>query len=89
MAPTTLFATFNINADSAKAHDEGWAWMDDFFRAPRSAMTHFTIFGTPKECAEVLKGYIEAGTCMIVARLASEDIETQMRMLLEELQPLL
>ena len=86
--PSGLYATFNLDKDGHKARDEGWAWMESFFRQPRSRLGHhFTIFGTPDECAQILQGYVNAGLTAIVARLASADLREQMRLLIEEVRP--
>jgi alkanesulfonate monooxygenase SsuD/methylene tetrahydromethanopterin reductase-like flavin-dependent oxidoreductase (luciferase family) len=62
--------------------------MEEFFRQPRVKLNHhFTLFGTPDECAEMLKGYVDAGLTTIVARLASPDRRMQMQLLIKELKP--
>src|SRR5512147_439474 len=69
--PSALFAAFNIQADGDRARDEGWQWMERFFEQPREKLAHFlTIFGTPQECASLLKGYADAGLTAIIARIA-------------------
>jgi len=86
--PSALYATFNLNKDGDKAREEGWSWMEDFFRQPRSNLGHhFTVFGTPGECARILQGYVDGGLNIIVARLASSDQKPQMQLLLNELKP--
>ena len=87
VSPSALYATFNLNANGNAAREEGWRWMEDFFRQPRAKLHHFTIFGTPEECALILKGYVDAGLTAVVARLASPDLKGQMQLFLEELKP--
>jgi len=87
VSPTVLYATFNLNANGNAAREEGWRWMEDFFREPRAKLRHFTIFGTPEECAQILQGYVDAGLTAIVARLASPDLRGQMQLFLKELKP--
>ena len=85
---TTLYATFNIQSDSARASDEGWKWMERFFEQPKEKLSHhFTIFGTPADCVGLLKGYAAAGLTTIIARIASDDVPGQTRMLLNEIKP--
>ena len=48
---------------------------------------HFTIFGTPGECAGMLKGYAEAGLTTIIARIASDDVRGQAQLLLNDIKP--
>lgn len=87
---TTLYATFNILRDAAKAKEEGWQWMENFFSEPRARLGHhFTIFGTPDHCVQLLKGYANAGLTTIIARIASDDVRGQARMLLNEIRPAL
>jgi alkanesulfonate monooxygenase SsuD/methylene tetrahydromethanopterin reductase-like flavin-dependent oxidoreductase (luciferase family) len=84
---SALYATFNIQTDSDRARDEGWAWMERFFEQSRAKLGHhFTIFATPDECARLLKGYAEAGLTTIIARIASDDVCAQARLLLNEIK---
>lgn len=85
---TALYATFNILPDRAKAKEGGWRWMENFFGEPRAKLGHhFTIFGTPNECADLLTSYAQAGLTTIIARIASDDIRGQARILLNEISP--
>ena len=85
---SALFAAFNIQTDGARARDEGWQWMERFFEQPKEKLGHFfAIFGTPQECASLLKGYADAGLTAIIARIASDDMPAQARLLLNEIKP--
>jgi alkanesulfonate monooxygenase SsuD/methylene tetrahydromethanopterin reductase-like flavin-dependent oxidoreductase (luciferase family) len=60
--------------------------MERFFEQRKERLSHhFAIFGTPQECASLLKGYIEAG--LIIARIASDDVGGQESLLLQEIEP--
>jgi alkanesulfonate monooxygenase SsuD/methylene tetrahydromethanopterin reductase-like flavin-dependent oxidoreductase (luciferase family) len=86
--PTGLFAAFNIQTDGERARAEGWQWMERFFEQPKEKLGHFfAIFGTPEECARLLKGYAAAGLTTIIARIASDDMRAQARLLLNEIKP--
>ncbi|HEX9444139.1 MAG TPA: LLM class flavin-dependent oxidoreductase [Candidatus Binatia bacterium] len=86
--PSALYASFHLDRDGDRARSAGWAWMEDFFRQPRAKLgQHLTIFGTPEECAETLRGYRDAGLTAIIARFASEDQRTQMRLCVDQLKP--
>jgi alkanesulfonate monooxygenase SsuD/methylene tetrahydromethanopterin reductase-like flavin-dependent oxidoreductase (luciferase family) len=86
--PSALFAAFNIQADGDRARNEGWRWMERFFEQPKEKLGHFfAIFGTPEECASLLKGYVDAGLTAIIARIASDDMLGQARLLLNEIKP--
>lgn len=85
---SALYATFNILNDAEKAKDQGWRWMEHFFGEPRSKLGHhFTIFGTPDECATLLKSYADAGLTTIIARIASDDVRGQAHTLFDEIRP--
>lgn len=84
VSPTALYATFNLNADGDSARAEGWAWMEDFFGQPRAALGHHcAIFGTPEDCAAMLRGYVEAGLTAVIARFASPDFDAQRHLFAE------
>ena len=86
--PSALFVAFNIQTDGDRARDEGWQWMEHFFQQPKERLGHFfAIFGTPEECASLLKGYADAGLTAIIARIASDDVPAQARFLLNEIKP--
>jgi alkanesulfonate monooxygenase SsuD/methylene tetrahydromethanopterin reductase-like flavin-dependent oxidoreductase (luciferase family) len=87
--PAALYAAFNLNSDGDAAKEEGWEFMERFFRQPRSKQQHLAFFGTPRECADILRKYKDAGVKMIVARLASDDLTRQMELFTGELDPLL
>jgi alkanesulfonate monooxygenase SsuD/methylene tetrahydromethanopterin reductase-like flavin-dependent oxidoreductase (luciferase family) len=85
---SAIYATFNIQTDRNRARDEGWKWMQRFFEQPKEKLSyHFTIFATPEECVRLLKGYAEAGLTTIIARIASDDVTGQARLLLNEIKP--
>jgi alkanesulfonate monooxygenase SsuD/methylene tetrahydromethanopterin reductase-like flavin-dependent oxidoreductase (luciferase family) len=85
---SALYATFNIQSDGDRARSEGWRWMEKFFQQPKEKINyHFTIFGTPEECATWLKGYAEAGLTTVIARIASDDVRGQAQLLLQEIKP--
>jgi alkanesulfonate monooxygenase SsuD/methylene tetrahydromethanopterin reductase-like flavin-dependent oxidoreductase (luciferase family) len=83
-----LYAAFNIQTDGDGARAEGWQWMERFFEQPKEKLGHhFAIFGTPRECASLLKGYADAGLNTIIARIASDDLSGQAHLLLNEIKP--
>lgn len=86
--PAGLYVAVNLNRSGEKAREEGWAWMEDFFRQPKSKIAHHTaIFGSPEDCAKILRGYMDAGLTAIVARFASADLRGQIELFLRELRP--
>jgi len=62
--------------------------MVNFFQQPKEKISyHFTIFGTPEECVSLLKGYAKAGLTTIIARIASDDMTAQARLLSNDIKP--
>jgi alkanesulfonate monooxygenase SsuD/methylene tetrahydromethanopterin reductase-like flavin-dependent oxidoreductase (luciferase family) len=87
---SALYATFNIQKNREQAQDEGWQWMERFFGQPQAKIAyHFTVFGTPQECIELLRKYAAAGLTHVIARIASDDTREQSRILLNEIRPAL
>ena len=87
---SSVFASINLGRDGETAKEEGWSWMERFFGRPRREITsQATIFGTVKECAEILHRYIDAGLTGLIIRIASADEKTQMKRLIQELKPAL
>jgi alkanesulfonate monooxygenase SsuD/methylene tetrahydromethanopterin reductase-like flavin-dependent oxidoreductase (luciferase family) len=89
--PKLLFASFRIGRDGSQTREEGWAWMEGFFRRSRQDLqgTFTPIFGTEAECAAMLKRYVNAGMTGIIARIASDDDEGQSDLLVKALKPAL
>jgi probable F420-dependent oxidoreductase len=86
--PSALFATFHLQENGRTAQEEGWNLAEDYFRQPRSKLGHLSpFFGTPEECAQKLRPYIDGGLTAIVARFIAPDAHAQMRLFMEELRP--
>jgi alkanesulfonate monooxygenase SsuD/methylene tetrahydromethanopterin reductase-like flavin-dependent oxidoreductase (luciferase family) len=89
--PKLLFASFRIGTDGAQTREEGWSWMESFFRRSRQDLqgTFTPVFGTTEECAATLRRYADAGMTGIIARIASDDDEAQSELLVKALKPAL
>jgi alkanesulfonate monooxygenase SsuD/methylene tetrahydromethanopterin reductase-like flavin-dependent oxidoreductase (luciferase family) len=89
--PKLLFASFRIGRDGSQTREEGWSWMESFFRRSRQDLqgTFTPVFGTETECATTLRSYRDAGMTGIIARIASDDDETQSDLLVKALKPAL
>jgi alkanesulfonate monooxygenase SsuD/methylene tetrahydromethanopterin reductase-like flavin-dependent oxidoreductase (luciferase family) len=89
LGPKLLFASFRIGEDGTRTREEGWAWMEEFFRRPRTDLqgTFTPVFGTADECAELLRRYAAAGMTGVIARIASEDTDGQAELLVKALKP--
>lgn len=87
-APTMINFCLHLDPDDETARENGWRWMEAFFREPRSSMgRHHAIFGSPDECAAILKPYVDAGLTALAIRIASDKTDEQMRLILDELKP--
>ena len=85
--PAMLFAAFHLSYDTG-AEEEGWNLAEQYFHQPRTKLGHLSaFFGTPQQCAEKLRAYIDGGLTGIVARFVAPDVQAQMRLMLEELRP--
>ena len=91
LGASILFAAFRIGVDGDRAREEGWAWMESFFRRPRERLegTYTPIFGTVAECAATLRSYVAAGMTGLIARIAADDVPAQTRLLLRDVKPAL
>ncbi len=75
----SLFATINVNPDSARA----WADLDDYSRRyyglPLAKMSELQPYfgGSEDECAQWLAGYVRAGARHIVLRIGSFDAHSR------------
>lgn len=87
LSENALYVSFNICDDGEKAKADGWRWMENFFSTPRNKLGHFfTIFASREECVRILKDYVNAGLTTIIARIASDDVRGQARLLLGEVK---
>ena len=91
LGPKLLFASFRIGADGARTREEGWTWMEQFFRRSRADLqgTFTPVFGTAEECASLLRQYAAAGMTGVIARIAHDDDEGQADLLVKLLKPAL
>lgn len=82
--PSLLFAAIRIGPDGTRARDEGWAWMEAFFRRPRARLagSYTPIFGTVEECIAELRAYAQAGMTGLIARICADEIDAQTELLL-------
>lgn len=84
-----LFATVRIDQIAGRAHEDGWSWMESFFRRPRARLegTYTSIFGTAEECTAILRSYAAAGMTGIIVRIASDETAAQTEILLGTVKP--
>jgi alkanesulfonate monooxygenase SsuD/methylene tetrahydromethanopterin reductase-like flavin-dependent oxidoreductase (luciferase family) len=91
LAPSLLYAAIRIGEDGARTREEGWAWMEGFFRRPRARLegTYTPIFGTVADCVAKLRAYLAAGMTGLIVRVASDDTTAQTELLLGTVKPAL
>jgi alkanesulfonate monooxygenase SsuD/methylene tetrahydromethanopterin reductase-like flavin-dependent oxidoreductase (luciferase family) len=88
--PAIAYHNININPDRAKALEESKRFLDEYYGpvfAP-PMVEAWTAAGTPKQCADDLKGIILAGANALTLRITSWDQQGQFRRLVNEVLPL-
>ena len=88
---SALYHNINVNEDRAAALAESKAFLDAYYTARFSPqfVEQWTVAGGPKECAEQLRAYFEAGLGHMALRLASWDQRGQLARFLGEVAPAL
>jgi alkanesulfonate monooxygenase SsuD/methylene tetrahydromethanopterin reductase-like flavin-dependent oxidoreductase (luciferase family) len=87
-----LYYNINVNADRQGAFQESKQFLDTYYGVdyPRSFVEHWVALGSPQECIEHLRVFINAGATTITLRLTSYDQQRQFeRVTNEVLAPLL
>ena len=88
---SALYHNINVNEDRTAALAESKAFLDTYYTAKFSPqfVEQWTVAGGPKECAEQLRAYFEAGLGHMALRLASWDQRGQLARFLGEVAPAL
>jgi alkanesulfonate monooxygenase SsuD/methylene tetrahydromethanopterin reductase-like flavin-dependent oxidoreductase (luciferase family) len=88
---SALYHNINVNEDRTAALAESKAFLDAYYTARFSPqfVEQWTVAGGPKECAEQLRAYFEAGLGHMALRLASWDQRGQIARFLGEVAPAL
>jgi alkanesulfonate monooxygenase SsuD/methylene tetrahydromethanopterin reductase-like flavin-dependent oxidoreductase (luciferase family) len=86
---SALYHNININEDRQAALEESKAFLDRYYSANFSAkfVEGWTAAGSPKQCVEQLRGYVDAGLSHIALRLTSWDQRGQLQRFLGEVAP--
>ena len=84
-----LYHNININEDRQAALEESKAFLDKYYTANFSAkfVEGWTAAGSPKQCVEQLRAYVDAGLSHIALRLTSWDQRGQLKRFLGEVAP--
>ena len=86
---SALYHNININEDRQAALAESKAFLDKYYTANFSAkfVEGWTAAGSPKQCIDQLRGYVDAGLTHIALRLTSWDQRGQLARFLGEVAP--
>jgi len=87
-----LYYNINVNEDRQAAFQESKQFLDTYYGVdyPRFFVEHWVALGSPQECIDHLRAFINAGATTITLRLTSYDQQRQFeRVTNEVLAPLL
>ena len=86
---SALYHNININEDRQAALEESKAFLDKYYTANFSArfVEGWTAAGSPKQCVEQLRAYLDAGLSHVALRLTSWDQRGQLKRFLTEVAP--
>jgi alkanesulfonate monooxygenase SsuD/methylene tetrahydromethanopterin reductase-like flavin-dependent oxidoreductase (luciferase family) len=86
---SALYHNININEDRQAALEESKAFLDKYYTANFSAkfVEGWTAAGSPRQCVEQLRAYLDAGLSHIALRLTSWDQRGQLQRFLGEVAP--
>jgi hypothetical protein len=88
---SALYHNINITEDRQKGFEETKAFLDKYYTAnfSRQFVEQWTISGGPKQCAQELRAYFEAGVGHMALRFGSWDQVGQFKRFLGEVAPAL
>jgi alkanesulfonate monooxygenase SsuD/methylene tetrahydromethanopterin reductase-like flavin-dependent oxidoreductase (luciferase family) len=86
---SALYHNLNIAEDRAAALEESKRFLDTYYTAnfTPAFVEGWTVAGSPKQCVEQLRAYLDAGLSHLALRLTSWDQRGQLRRFLEEVAP--
>jgi alkanesulfonate monooxygenase SsuD/methylene tetrahydromethanopterin reductase-like flavin-dependent oxidoreductase (luciferase family) len=84
-----LYYNINVNEDREAALAESKRFLDTYYSVDyqRPFLERWVAMGSPAQCIENLRGFIEAGVTTITLRLTGYDQERQFRRVTEEVLP--
>ena len=84
-----VYTTLNINEDEAQAEKEMRAFFEGYYGTPYEALarTQSMCSGSPKRCADWLRGFVAAGAQTIVVRFGGPDQNGQLERCAKEVLP--
>src|SRR5436305_13548359 len=74
-----LYYNINVNEDREAAFQESKKFLDTYYSAdyPRFFVEHWVALGSPQECIDHLKAFIDAGATTISLRLTGYNQQLQ------------
>ena len=86
---SALYHNININEDRRAALEESKAFLDKYYTSNFSAkfVEGWTAAGSPRQCVDQLRAYVDAGLSHIALRLTSWDQPGQLKRFLGEVAP--
>ncbi len=86
---TCLYYNINVNEDREAAYAETKRFLDTYYGVDyaRAFLERWVAFGSPEECVDNLRGFVDAGATTITLRLTGYDQERQFRRVTEEVLP--
>ncbi|HXG03436.1 MAG TPA: LLM class flavin-dependent oxidoreductase [Candidatus Binatia bacterium] len=86
---SALYHNLHIAEDRAAALEESKRFLDTYYTAnfTPAFVEGWTVAGSPKQCVEQLRAYLDAGLSHLALRLTSWDQRGQLRRFLEEVAP--
>ncbi|MCM8747995.1 LLM class flavin-dependent oxidoreductase [Thermomicrobiaceae bacterium CFH 74404] len=84
-----LYYNINVNEDREAAFQEAKRYLDAYYGVDydRALVERWVALGTPEECIEQIRAFVEAGATTITLRLASYDQQGQFERVTREVLP--
>ena len=86
-----VYYNINVNEDREAAYAESKRFLDTYYNVDwsRAFLENWVALGSPAECVENLRRFVEAGATTITLRLTGYDQERQFRRVTDEVLPAL
>lgn len=84
-----LYYNINVNEDREAAFEETKRFLDSYYSVDysRAFLERWVAFGSPEECIDHLRAFVEAGATTITLRLTGYDQERQFKRVTDEVLP--
>jgi alkanesulfonate monooxygenase SsuD/methylene tetrahydromethanopterin reductase-like flavin-dependent oxidoreductase (luciferase family) len=84
-----VYHNINVNENREAALEESKRFLDSYYGVDyhRDALKLWVAMGSPAECIENIRGYVEAGATTITLRLTGYDQRAQFRRVTEDVLP--